>query len=100
MPTQYIQDLCHKPITEMGLDELGYILLEIFSEDKPPINVYSIIMGLRDRNDYEGSFNIMSEAVQWLCNQGLIMNSLGNRDNYHITRKGDKHLKSRDPDST
>lgn len=97
MPTKSIQDLCHQPITEMDLDELGYILLQIFSEKEQPINLYSTVMRLRDENDLDRSFNIMSEAVQWLCNQGLIMNSLGNRDNYHITRKGYKHLKARNP---
>ena len=97
MPTESIQDLCHKPINEMSLEGLGYILLEIFSEEKPPFHVYSIIMGLRDKNDEDGSFNIMSEAVQWLCNGGLIMDSLGNRGNYQITRKGYEYLKPRNP---
>ena len=67
-----ISDLCHKPITEMPLDELGYILLKRFSEQGPLISVYTCLIHLRDGRDEESretSYNIMLEAFQWLCNE-------------------------------
>ena len=100
MPTESIQDLCHKPINEMSLEGLGYILLERFSEEKPPVNVYSLLMRLRGNTNSEiqnTRFNIMSEAVQWLRNNGLLMKSLGNQVEYLITRKGYEYLKPRNP---
>ena len=87
---QNISNLCHKPITEMPLDELGYILLERFSEQGPLFNVHNTLTRLRDKSDEESfqtSYNIMLEAFQWLCNESLVMKYLARRDEYCITRK-------------
>ena len=94
---QSIKEKCHKPITEMPLDELGYILLEKFSESGGFFNVRGILKP--ESNNDNSTYLALLEALQWLSNHGLVMNEFEQDSHqfYRITRKGQKALEDGNP---
>ena len=98
MSNQRIADLSEQEILDMDLEGLANVFLSDFSKilNEEPGNSYlldnlvDIIIGKRDF----GVRCALSEAFQWLYNNGYIMRLLLNPNShrYFITRAGKKRL--------
>ncbi|MDE0084726.1 MAG: hypothetical protein OXU23_03375 [Candidatus Poribacteria bacterium] len=97
-----------KPITELPLQEIKLgksehlgksFLLELNEHDEEIINLLDFVDDIvnkfsRDLNEEDVRRNL-SEAVQWLCNKGLLAEYKKHTQGveYFITRLGHKYLK-------
>lgn len=87
-------------ILKKELKCLAYILLKEFRE-KQKIEIYSEIISHLKKNDSAELWEVrcaILEAVQWLCNKGLIAPYISNgryNEGHFITRKGLKKLEEK-----
>lgn len=96
MSVKRIEEKFDKPISEIPTKKLAYFLLELFSENKSRFTVYSLFLRMSNSDDH--IFEVLSEALQWLRNKGLIMEDMRFTGSsycdlqYFITRKGKRYL--------
>ena len=86
MSNQSIKDLSSKEIIDIELENLSLLFLLGFSHQDQPCSVLWFInycrKGVDENEDYKVC-QALSEAFQWLCNEGLIAKIYTKRNHVH-----------------
>ena len=90
-----LKELNSEDLLGMELEYLAVLFLLDFSDMSQPDSMLNFIRNNADGNDYQEISKALSEAFQFLCNEGLLANDVlqgASRYSYFITRKGNQAL--------
>ena len=90
-----LKELSSEILLDMELEDLAVLFLLDFSDMSQPDSMLNFIRSNADGDDYQEISKALSEAFQFLCNEGLLANDIlqgVSRNTYFVTRKGNQEL--------
>lgn len=90
-----LRNLSSEALLGMELEDIAILFLLDFSDMSEPRSMLNFIRSNTAGDDYQETSQVLSEAFQFLCNEGLLANDIlqGISQNiYFITRKGNQEL--------